>query len=391
MDIRRDQLKEIAADLLEYPAVGILGPRQVGKTTCAKQYADRSEQAVEYLDLQSPSARLRLVDAEGYFSERIDRLLILDEIQVMPELFAILRAVIDAHRRPGRFLLLGSASPELMRGSSESLAGRIAYNELMPFGRRELVQTSIDWREHWIGGGFPTPMLSIVSPPRRLRWFDNLVSTFVSRDLAELGQAADSTELARLLSMAASVQGAILNRQLFSKSLTVSAQTVDRYLNLLERGFLVRRLRPWLPNTSKRLVKSPRIYVRDTGLLHALLGVSTYDQLRGHLIVGASWEGYVIEEVAKAVAGRAELYFYRTAAGAELDLILTNGTRTVAVEAKLSRAPRLTKGFYHAIEDVKPAHTYVVVPEGEGYRLVEGVSVIGLSEVVAELSKWFVN
>ena len=387
--IRRKIVDDLLEDLREYPAAGLLGPRQVGKTTVARSLDEAAVgRPVEYLDLQSPAARVRLGDPEGYLAERAERLVILDEVQLMPELFSVLRSVIDEDRSPGRFLLLGSASPTLLRGSSESLAGRISYNELPPLSLPEVADEGITRRDHWVAGGFPVPLLQLSRPERRSRWYDNLVASFVSRDLAELGHAADATELARLLSMVATSQGGLLNRQSLSRSLTGGGQTVDRYLNLLERGFLVRRLRPWLPNLTKRLVKSPRVYVRDSGLLHALLGIETYDRLRGHHLVGASYEGYVVEEIARALRGRGRLYFYRTAAGAELDLVVELRGAVYAFEIKRSTAPTLTKGFWQAVADVRPRRTFVVVPEGQPADLKPNVRLLGLAHVLAEIGGW---
>lgn len=387
MILKRSLIDWVLEDLTEYPAVGILGPRQVGKTTFVKTLSEHySAKKIEYLDLQLPSTQVRLTDPEGYLNERKDRLIVLDEIQLRPKLFGVLRSLIDIDRQPARFIVLGSASPDLMRGASESLAGRISYNEMMPFGLPELDTLELNWRDHWITGGFPVPLFQMSKSSRRLRWFDNLLATFVSRDLAELGQRADATEIARLLSMIATLNGQLINKQSLSRSLTVSAQTVDRYINLLERSFLVRRLRPWLPNLSKRLIKAPKVFIRDSGMLHALLSISTYDQLRGHGAVGSSWEGYVIEEISRVLGNQPDLYFYRTAAGAELDLVFELGGERIAVEIKLSNAPSLTKGFYHAIEDVQPTRTYVVVPEVESFMLKVGIRVIGLKEFLNVLA-----
>lgn len=386
MILKRSLIDWVLEDLTEYPAVGILGPRQVGKTTFVKTLSEHySAKKIEYLDLQLPSTQVRLTDPEGYLNERKDRLIVLDEIQLRPKLFGVLRSLIDIDRQPARFIVLGSASPDLMRGASESLAGRISYNEMMPFGLPELDTLDLNWRDHWITGGFPVPLFQMSKPSRRLRWFDNLLATFVSRDLAELGQRADATEIARLLNMIATLNGQLINKQSLSRSLTVSAQTVDRYVNLLERAFLIRKLRPWLPNLSKRLVKAPKVFIRDSGMLHGLLHVTSYDQLRGHGAVGASWEGYVIEEVARVLGNPPDLHFYRTAAGAELGLVFELGGERIAVEIKLSNAPSLTKGFYHAIEDVQPTRTYVVVPEVESFALKAGITVIGLKDFLSQL------
>ena len=384
--LERTAAKSIREDLAYSPAAGILGPRQVGKTTLARTIA--AERASTWFDLQRPADARQLAEAFRVLPALADRLVVVDEVQLMPELFGYLRPLIDEDRRPGRFLLLGSASPSLIRDASESLAGRIANSELTPMSLPEVAPAGLTLEDHLVRGGYPEPLLSL-PPARRGRWYDSFLRSYVSRDLAELGHAVSESDFTRLISMLAHVHGGLFNASALARSLTVTHETVRRYVDLLERSFLVRRLLPWLPNASKRLVKSPRLYLRDSGLLHHLLGVADFRTLVGHITLGASWEGYAIEEICRAVGDAATPYFYRTAKGAEVDLVLDYRSHLVTVECKFSDAPVLTKGFYNAIEDVKPRRTYIVTPSSARYETEAGVVVIGLRELLAELSGYF--
>ncbi len=386
---------ELRNRLVSVPAVGLVGARQVGKTTLAKAVADESDRDPVYLDLQLPSARRRLVDAEAYLRSVADRLVILDEVQTMPEVFSVLRGLIDEDRRPGRFLLLGSASPELMRDSAESLAGRISYIELPPLLLGEVADT-VALRTHWLRGGYPEALLidegeigAEQAQFQRMRWYVDYVATFVARDLPDLAGGADRATMTRLLSMLSYSQGGQLNYTKLAGSLDRSGPTITRHVDVLEQAFLVRRVPPYTPNVGKRLVKAPKVYVRDSGLLHGLQRISDEQQLLGHPLVGASWEGYAIEQLLARVPPLAEAFFYRTSNGAELDLILeAPGRPLLAFEMKFSTAPSLTRGFYSAIEDVQPDASYVVVPDGEAYPIKEGVTVLGLAEAVQVVSAW---
>ena len=383
MELRRIVAPAISEDLRYTPAVGIVGPRQVGKTTLARQLvADRPH---EWFDLQRPEHRRRLENAELLLPTLADRLVVVDEIQLMPSLFALLRPLIDADRRPGRFLILGSASPELMRGASESLAGRVSYTELAPLGLREVAEAGIGLEEHLVVGGYPEPLLQL-PPHRRGPWYNAFVKTYVTRDLQELGRGVAQREFETLIQMLAHANGGIFNSSALARSLTVTHDTVRRYVDLLESSFLLRRLRPYLANSSKRLVKSPRLYLRDSGLLHHLLGIETYVTLTGHIGLGASWEGYVIEEICRVVGERATPYFYRTASGAELDLVLDFRRERWGFEIKFSNAPTLSRGFYSALEDVAPARTYIVTPSALRYVDKSGAVVIGLTDLLEELA-----
>ena len=369
--------QEITDLLGQVPAVGLLGPRQVGKSTLARQLAaDRGDVLV--VDLQDRRLAARLSEPEAVFEANRERLVVLDEIQRAPELFGVLRPEIDAHRHPGRFLLLGSASPRLIRAASESLAGRIFYTELTPLSLPEVLAAGHDQRDHLTVGGYPEPLLHLRGRARRL-WARNYLATFVTRDLNELGYAPNVPEFERLLAMLAHAHGGAYNASELSRSLRISASTVQRYVDLLEGAFLIRVLRPYLANVRKRLTKQPRLYWRDSGLRHHLLGIADYDELLLHPALGSAWEGYAIEEVCRALGPEARPSFYRTATGAELDLVVElSSTRRIAFEVKFSVAPRLTRGFYAAVGDVSPERTFVLTPDAERFDLRDDVTVCSL-------------
>ena len=362
--------------------VGLLGPRQVGKSTFARSLAE--ERNAVYVDLQLAAARTQLADPELFFRANAERLVVIDEVQRAPALFGALRPIVDADRRPGRFLLLGSASPRLMRDASESLAGRIFYTELTPFTHGEAAAAGVDLATHLTVGGYPQVLLALSERGRR-RWTDNYLTTFVARDLAELGLSTNPQEFERLLGLLAHVHGGLLNASELSRSLRVTAPTVQRYVDILEGAFLLRVLRPLNANLGKRLTKSPRVYWRDSGLRHGLLGIRTYNDLLLHPALGSSWEGYAIEEICRAFGEYARPFFYRTAKGAELDLVLElDGARRLGFEMKFSTGPRLTRGFHQAVADVRPERTFVIVPESSRTPVAEGVEVCSLGEFLAE-------
>lgn len=369
----------IKEDLGFFPIVSIIGPRQVGKTTLAKQLSNQLNKATLYLDLELDTDAQRLVDAQTYLQQHTDKCVIVDEIQRMPRLFPLLRALVDQQREPARFILLGSSSPDLIRDSSESLAGRISYIELMPFSWPEVMSVG-SLAMHWLKGGFPEAFLA-PRLPLTFRWLSNFVQTYIERDIRALGYELSGPVLTKLLSMIAHVNSSILNVSDLARSLGVSQPTVNRYLDLLEGSFIVRRLPPYFANVSKRLVKSPKLYLRDSGLLHQLAQVTDYDALLGHPVVGSSWEGYVIEQTRRVVGTDWSFYYYRTSAGAEIDLLLLapNGKK-VAVEIKLSNAPTVSKGFYQSIADIKPDFAFIVIPEGESYPKDDGIWVCNLTD-----------
>lgn len=384
--IKRNLESLLLRKLKKSPAIAILGPRQVGKTTLAKQLeSDRGESL--YLDMENPNDQNKLQDAYSYFTLHEDRRIIIDEIQLMPSLFSILRPLIDAKRTSGRFILLGSASPVLVKGVSESLAGRIAYTELTPIGITELTEP-LDYRTNWFRGGFPESLLA-TNDDDAIEWLDDFIRSYVERDLALLfGVALSSVTLRNFWSMLAHANGNLLNTEVFARSLGVSATTVTKYLDFLEGGYMVRRLHPWFVNAKKRLVKSPKTYIRDTGILHRLLNVASLESLFGHPGIGGSWEGYVVEQIFQARPSHLDLFFYRTQAGAECDLLLVQGIIPIAcIEIKLSNAPAISRGFLNCIEDLQPKFSFVITPQSETYVANHGVTITSLSAFVnTELS-----
>ena len=366
-------------DLDYFPVVGLIGPRQVGKTTLAKQLGGQLTKPVVYFDLELDSDQRRLADAETFLKRYADYCVILDEVQRMPKLFALLRALVDQQREPARFLLLGSASPELVRESSESMAGRISYIELMPFSWPE-VQAQSTLQDHWLRGGFPDAFLA-PRLPLTFRWLANFIQTYIERDLRLLGYELSGRVLTDLLQMLAHLHGNILNVSDLSRSLGVTQPTVNRYLDLLMGSFVIHRLTPYSVNVSKRLVKAPKIYIRDSGVLHQLLQTTTYNALLGHPMAGASWEGYVIEQIRRVAGNDWSFYYYRTHAGAEIDLLLiTPDGKKVAIEIKLSNAPTVSKGFHSSLDDLKPDHSFVIVPDADSYPKDNGLWVCNLTD-----------
>ena len=367
--------------LREFPAVVLLGPRQSGKTTLALAEQARRGDAI-YLDLELPSAQRQLDDPEAFLLAQRNRLVILDEVQRMPELFAVLRGVIDIRRRDGeaagQFLLLGSATGALLRQASESLAGRVARLELTPFQARELLPpdapgTALD--SLWARGGFPLAWLA-QSDAQSLRWREAFIATYLERDIPALGPRLPATTLRRLWTMLAHVQGSLLNQSQLAASLAVNGQTVARYIDILCDLMLVRRLPAWHGNVGKRLVRAPRVYVRDSGITHALLELESLEAVLGHPVAGASWEGFVVEQLL-AAAPQAQVSFYRTAHGAEADLVM--GLRhgeTWVIEIKRSSAPVVSKGFHLAAADVRATRKLVVAPVGAPYPMRDGIEVM---------------
>lgn len=381
--ISRHLSSRILTDLQFFTIVAITGPRQVGKTTLAKWLQGQLAKPSVYLDLELESDLARLQDAETYLMGHQDKYVIIDEVQRMPRLFPLLRALVDQSREPGRFMLLGSASPELLRHSSEALTGRIVYNELTPLSLPE-VHPAHPMREHWYQGGYPIA-LTTPSGQHAARWLSNYVTTFVERDLRTLGYQVTPPTVSRLLSMLASMQGGLLNASDLACSMGVKHPTVKHYLDLLEGAYLISRLPPYFINLGKRLVKSPKVYIRDSGVLHRLARIGSLEQLQGHILVGASWEGYVIEQIRRVAGEGWDFSFYRTQVGAEADLVIgTPGGRLACLEVEYSNAPRLSRGFYQSLEDLKPDFRYVIIPEGEGYRKADDIQVMNLLDFLLQ-------
>ncbi len=359
-----------------FPAVGLLGPRQVGKTTLVKNL--KLEKDSLYLDLEKASDRAKLVDPELFLKDHADKTVILDEIQLMPELFAELRSLIDEQREPGRFILLGSASPDLIRKSADSLAGRIGYLELTPFYLGEI--DSNELQKLWIRGGFPLSFLAKSERESQL-WRQNFIKTYLERDLAQIGLSTDPRLVERFWMMLANAQGGIWNAESFAKALGITRPTVNRYLEFLEGSFMVRVLAPFHQNIKKRLVKSPKVFIRDTGLLHALTGIESMDALANLLLIGPSWEGFVIEQIIATLREEYEYYFYRTHQGAECDLLLVkNGVVKTAIEIKNTLSPKLSKGMQISMEDTGAEKGVIICRIEGGYPLSEKVRAMGLKE-----------
>ncbi len=372
--------------LKSFPAIGILGPRQVGKTTLVKTLLTHTPNEVVYLDLEYVADQRRLQEPDLFFRANQDKLIVLDEIQRMPELFPLLRSMIDQHRVPGRFMLLGSASPDLLRNSSESLAGRIIYLELSPLHLLE-VRPGIDYQQHWLRGGFPDALLA---PDQTLwhYWMESFIQTYVQRDLPALGMPAQPALIRRLLTMLVSLHGGMLNYSQLARSLDLSVPTVQQYVGFLEDAYLIRRLPPYFVNIGKRLVKAPKVFIRDSGMVHALADLTDQNALMGSALLGASWEGYVVQQIVSRLALSVTPYYYRTQNGAELDLLLVKGGKpVVSLEIRYSNAPSLKRGNSQAIEDIQTPTNLIVTPEADGYWLRKDVKVCSISSVWDELTQ----
>lgn len=365
--------------LMAYPIVGLLGARQVGKTTLAKSIArDFGSQSL-YLDLENPDDFVKLNEPGLFFRDNAKRLIILDEIQHKPELFPLLRSVVDEGESNGRFLILGSASPDLLNKSSQSLAGRIRYHELTPFSAFEVGVESAE--RLWIGGGFPDAYLAS-DLDGAFDWIAAFIKTFLERDLGMLGFRLSPHNMRRVWTMLAHYHGSTVNYSSLSRALDVSDSTVRHWIDVLEDTYMLRSVRPWSGNTAKRLVKSPKIYLRDSGIVHSLLGIEDKDKLLSHPVIGASWEGFVIEQIAAVAPERSNFSFYRSSGGNEVDLIVETPKKgTIVFEIKRSLNPSLGSGSYAALEDIAPKDAYVVYSGKETFRMNEGITVIPLASV----------
>jgi uncharacterized protein len=375
--IQRDLLNQLRKYLTIFPAVAVLGPRQCGKSTLVKSLSQHFD-AILYLDLQKDSDLNKLLEPELFFESNSDKLICLDEIQLVPKLFSVLRSVIDGNRRNGKFILLGSASQELLQQTSESLAGRIGMLHLSPFLITELNHLeNYTLQKFWFRGGFPNSYLA-ENDEKCSIWLDNYIRTYIERDIPQLGFQIPALQLRRLLTMCAHNQGQQLNLSKLGESLGLTHPTIKRYIDLLEQTFIVRTVPSFEINVKKRLVKSPKVFVRDSGVLHQLLAIPNFNSLLGNPVFGSSWEGIVMENIIVRMPSW-DYFFYRTATGDEIDLILKKGNQIIAIECKASDAPKVTKGFYRSLDVIKPNKTFIIAPTNDTYKLQENITVIGLA------------
>lgn len=382
--------RNIEEDLLEllsfFPVVGLLGARQVGKTTFAKELIKIINRECIYLDLEYPDDLSKLSEPSIFFTHNKDKCIIIDEVQRMKELFPILRAVVDRNKVAGRFILLGSASPDLIRDSSESLAGRIAYRELSTFNFLEVKKYNT-MEYHWINGGFPEVFLSKKQKYKDL-WYHNFIQTYIEKDLPQLGLRVNSLLLRNFLMMIAHTNGNIWSASSIAKSLDITSPTVQKYLSFLENSFMITVLPSYHINIKKRIVKAPKIYFRDTGILHYFHKINSFNDIQGHPIVGNSWEAYVIEQIKQLTQDKYTLYYYRTHRGTECDLLLVDGVNVIyAIEIKFSSAPKVTKGFLNSIQDVNSKKNFIITPASDDYWIKENIFVCSLDSFMVKYLK----
>ncbi|MFZ4695208.1 MAG: ATP-binding protein [Verrucomicrobiia bacterium] len=386
--IARHLTRQVDRWLTQFPAVAILGPRQCGKSTLARALLALRPDAI-YLDLEKPSHHARLRDAEAFLDLHRGQLICLDEIQRQPDLFPVLRSFLDDGQANGQILLLGSASRDLIRQSSETLAGRIGYLELTPFRLGEVAGAHGRQREVlrtlWLRGGFPRSFLA-ADDRASLEWRQEFIRAFLERDIPQLGFNISAVVLRRFWQMCAHVHGQLWNGSKLGESMGVSHTTIRSYVDLLSQTYTLRVLPPCEPNLKKRLIRSPKVYVRDTGLLHALLDIESLDHLMGHPTYGASWEGLVVEHVASHLASGWRASFYRSSTGSEADLVLEKGGQRLVVECKASSAPQVNRGFWTALSDLNVQKAWVAAPVSESYPLAKNVTVVSLSDLFKQLS-----
>ncbi|MFM2048554.1 MAG: hypothetical protein RI955_1102 [Bacteroidota bacterium] len=384
--IKRIYQKQIEASFKAFPAVALLGPRQIGKSTLAKLFTNQKKKNILYLDLEKASDRKKLEDAHHFLMLHKDDVVIIDEIQIMPHLFSDLRPIIDEYRKNGRFLLLGSASPALVRGVSESLAGRVGYVELPSITLNEALASNITQDKLWLNGGFPAS-LQFKRNADSFIWRQQLIRSFIERDLRMLFNIELNPKIAdNFWQMLAHINGNVWNASTIATSLGVSSPTVKRYLEFLEGAFMIRVLDAWYINAEKRITKAPKVYFRDSGLLHAYLNIDSMNHLHGHPVVGSSWEGFVIEQIIQQLPYGIKPYFYRTSQGAELDLLLVKGiTPKVAIEIKLNNTPSVSRGFYECLSDLKLKSGFVITPKSDRYALNTEATVINILDFLKKL------
>jgi len=370
----------IEENLSVFPAVIILGSRQCGKSTLIKKMAEQRDDML-YLDLQNRNDLAKLNEPSFFFQHNERKTICLDEIQRSPDIFPVLRSEIDRNRRPGRFILLGSASRNLIQHSSESLAGRVGLVDLTPFLANEIDEKqNYDYTKYWFRGGYPDSYNADSDSASSL-WRENFIRTYIERDIPQLGFQIAAPQLMRLLTMTAHEHGQLLNASKLASSMDLTAPTIRHYLDIMEQTYIIRSLPPYYVNTKKRLVKAPKIYIRDSGILHQILQIPSFNELLGNTIIGNSWEGLVVENVC-SLARHAQCFFYRSATGDEMDLLLQYPNNLIAIECKSSSAPSVTEGFWKSIEFLNPSHTYIVAPVESSYPMAANVYVCNLSEML---------
>ncbi len=380
MFLQRASEDEIISAIQHFPVTAIIGPRQCGKSTLAKHLIENSQSETLYLDLERPSDLIKLDDAEWFLSNQKDKLICIDEIQRKPELFPLIRSLVDEWNRPGCFLVLGSASRDLLMQSSESLAGRIIYKQLTPFLWSELPDVRIE--KYFERGGFPRSLLA-ANDKVSFDWRSSFISTFLERDLLQWVNFTPAT-MRRLWQMLAHVNGQTVNYSSLGNSLGVSNQTVKNYIDLLKSTYMVDVIEPYISNIGKRLIKAPKVYISDSGIVSALLGIRSFTDLSGHPAFGSIWETVVLANLRGAFPD-AEISFYRTSGGSEIDFVVQLDSRTFAVECKASYSPSLSKGNHIAIEDIQPKHTFVVTPSSDSWAMNKGIDAVSLRELIRRL------
>lgn len=375
----------VRQNLTVFPAVAILGSRQCGKSTLVKMMSEKMTNFL-YLDLQNRDDLVKLNEPTLFFQNNKDKIICFDEIQLFPELFSFLRSEIDRDRRNGRFILLGSASRNIIQHTSESLAGRIGLIDLTPFVIDEICnEEDYSLSKFWLRGGYPDSYNAMTDEASCL-WRENFIRTYIERDIPQFGFQITAMQMLRLLIMCAHNQGQILNASKLGEALGVTHPTIKSHIDILEQTYILRTLRPYFSNTKKRLIKSPKIYIRDSGLLHQLLRITDFNSLLSNPIFGSSWEGLVVENVCSSLRN-AEFSFYRSSSGDEMDLVIQYANKTITIECKSSTAPQVTKGFWNAIEEIKPDYTYIVAPISGEYKLKENIIVCGLYDVLEKLKQ----
>ncbi len=388
--IDRYNSQDIIERLKSVPAVAILGSRQCGKSTLANHILKKYPNSM-YLDLELPSDLQKLSVPELFFQTHENKLICLDEIQRVPNLFPVMRSIIDKRGNNGQFLILGSASRDLIKQSSETLAGRISYTELTPFLFREFSKDSNDLTNYWLRGGYPRSLLANNNKSSFL-WRIDFIRSFVERDILQFKSGISSQNISRLLTMCAHMQGQTINYSKLGSSMSLSDNTIRHYLDLLQETFVVRILKPFHSNLKKRLVKAPKIYIRDSGIFHALLGIDSYNTLLGHPCFGSSWEGLAIENILSCCKPEVNATYFRTTKGEEIDLILERGIDRVAIEFKAGMSPEISRSMHIAIKDVKPLHSWIVAPVKSPYPITSDITVSSINSIFSDerISSFFI-